>query len=247
MIILKIESLFKSFNKKYYVLEDINLNIFQNETFCIVGPSGSGKSTLARCILRLTKPDSGNIYFKDEDIYKMKDYQKYVSFVPQDPMSSINPRFKVLDAILEPLKIMSLAFDMENVLKSVFRLGLKEELLNKKVKDLSGGERQRVAIARALISDPELIIADEPTSSVDALHRNNIASLFLDIKSGKTLIVITHDIKFAQKICDKIGVMKDGKLVEVGYKEEVFNSPKHPFTKMLLNSQSLDCKEYSYG
>ncbi len=247
MFLIKIEHLFKSFDKKHYVLDDINLEIYPNEFFCLVGPSGCGKSTVARCMLKLLKPDSGNIYFKGKDINTIKDYQKYVSFVPQDPMSSINPRFNVLNAILEPLHIMSLAFNMETILSNILGLGLREELLYKKVQDLSGGERQRIAIARALVTNPELIIADEPTSSLDAMHKNTIASLFLELKSYKTLFLITHDIKFAHKICDKIGVMHGGKLVEIGDKDNIFKSPKHPFTKALLDSYSLNCEEYSHG
>ncbi|MGC8649890.1 MAG: ABC transporter ATP-binding protein [Hydrogenobaculum sp.] len=247
MSLLKIEALSKSFDKSRYILNNINLEILQNQSFCLVGPSGSGKSTLGKCILRFVKPDSGKIYFNGKDIYAIKDYQRHVSFIPQDPMSSINPRFKVLDAILEPLRIMSLAFNVKNILDNVLGFGLKEELFYKKIRDLSGGERQRVAIARAFITNPELVIADEPTSSLDAINKNNIASLFLKVKSDKTLFLITHDIKFAQKICDKIGVMYDGKIVEIGDTEDVFKNPKHAFTKKLLNSYSLDCKQYSYG
>jgi len=247
MNLLKIEALNKSFDKSRYILNNINLEILQNQSFCLVGPSGSGKSTLGKCILRFIKPDSGKIYFNGKDIYAIKDYPRYVSFVPQDPMSSINPRFKVLDAILEPLRIMSLAFNIKDIINDILALGLKEELFNKKIRDLSGGERQRVAIARAFITNPELVIADEPTSSLDAIHKNNIASLFLKVKSNKTLFLITHDIKFAQKICDKIGVMYNGNIVEVGDTEDIFKNPKHAFTKTLLNSHSLDCKQYSYG
>ncbi|ACG56778.1 ABC transporter related [Hydrogenobaculum sp. Y04AAS1] len=243
---LKIENLYKSFDKKHYILSNINVEVTKNQSFCIIGPSGSGKSTLGKCILRFIKPDFGNIYFKGEDIYTIKDYPRHVSFIPQDPMSSINPRFGVLDAILEPLRIMSLAFDMKNIINDILALGLKEELFNKKIRDLSGGERQRVAIARAFITNPELIIADEPTSSLDAIHKSIAASLFLKIKESKTLFLITHDIKFAQKICDKIGVMYNGKIVEIRDKEDIFKSPKHEFTKTLLNSYSLDCKQYSY-
>jgi len=140
---------------------------------------------------------------------------------------------------------MSLAFNIKKI-NDILALGLKEELFNK-IRDLSGGERQRVAIARAFITNPELSIADEPTYSLDAIHKNNIASLFLKVKSNKTLFLITHDIKFAQKICDKIGVMYNGNIVEVGDTDDIFKNPKYAFTKTLLNSHSLDCKQYSYG
>jgi len=247
MQLLTVEHLYKSFNKHQNVLEDINLTLYQNECFCLVGSSGSGKTTLGKCLLRFIKPTSGNIYFKGKDIQSLKDYKMYVSFVPQDPMSSLNPHFKVLEAILEPFYIMSLAFDMKDLLKKISKIGIKEELLQKKVKDISGGERQRVAIARAMLPDPELIIADEPSSSLDAVHKELIASLFLDIKSQKTLMIITHDVKFSHRICDKIGVMYKGKIVEIGSKEDIFKNPKHDFTKSLLDSYSLDCEKYSYG
>jgi len=245
MNLLKIEALNKSFNKSRYILNNIDLEILQNQSFCLVEPPGPGKSTLGKCILRFIKPDSGKIYFNRKDIYAIKDYPRYVSFAPQDPIPSINPRFKVLDAILEPFRIMSLAFNIKKI-NDILALGLKEELFNK-IRDLSGGERQRVAIARAFITNPELSIADEPTYSLDAIHKNNIASLFLKVKSNKTLFLITHDIKFAQKICDKIGVMYNGNIVEVGDTDDIFKNPKHAFTKTLLNSHSLDCKQYSYG
>ena len=245
MNLLKIEALNKSFNKSRYILNNIDLEILQNQSFCLVEPPGPGKSTLGKCILRFIKPDSGKIYFNGKDIYAIKDYPRYVSFAPQDPIPSINPRFKVLDAILEPFRIMSLAFNIKKI-NDILALGLKEELFNK-IRDLSGGERQRVAIARAFITNPELSIADEPTYSLDAIHKNNIASLFLKVKSNKTLFLITHDIKFAQKICDKIGVMYNGNIVEVGDTDDIFKNPKYAFTKTLLNSYSLDCKQYSYG
>lgn len=240
--ILLIKNLYKSFHKGSYVLEDINISINKNECFCLLGASGSGKSTLAKCVLRLI-PYEGEIYFNNIPINTIKDYPKYVSFIPQDPMSSINPNFKVIDALLEPIKILSLAFNKNNVLDIIKNVGIKEELLDKKVKTLSGGERQRVAIARAIITNPTLIVADEPTSSVDAIHKSSISELFLRIKQDSTLFVITHDIYFSNKICDKIGIMYRGKIVELRDKDEIFHNPLHPFTKELLDD-TLNCKAY---
>ncbi len=239
--LLIIKNLYKSFHKGKYILEDINISISSGQCFCLLGASGSGKSTLAKCILRLI-PYEGYIYFNNIPINTIEDYPKHVSFIPQDPMSSINPNFKLIDAISEPIKIMSLAFNKNDIIKLIKDIGIKEELLDKKVKTLSGGERQRVAITRAIITKPKLIIADEPTSSVDAIHKNTISELFLKIKRNSTLFVITHDINFSKKICDKIGIMYKGKIVEIGDKANIFLNPLHPFTKELLDN-TLNCQK----
>lgn len=247
MSLLRIENLFKTFNTKNgYILENINLTVEDRECFCLLGASGSGKTTLGKCILKIIPFDKGNILFKGRDIYSIRDYAKYVSYVPQDPMASINPFFKAIDVVLEPLKIMSLVFDKKEILKAIYKAGLKEEILDKRVKNLSGGERQRLAIARAIITKPSLIVADEPTSSVDAVNKNSLASLFLDFKSNIGIFIITHDVKFAKKICDKIGIMYEGKIVEIGDKDRVFNNPVHPFTKKLINVFDLDCDKASF-
>ncbi len=245
--ILRIENLSKVFKVRkgffrseyIHALSDINLSIYKGEILCIVGESGSGKSTLGKIILRLERPTGGRILYKGEDIFSLgKEYTKKVSVIFQDPRNSLNPRMKVKEILEDPLIVHGIKNRKEIVEKTLLRVKLTEDFLERKPDDLSGGQRQRVAIARALILEPELIVADEPTASLDVSIQEEILKLFLELKNvlGISFIFITHDIRVVEKIADRVLVLFGGKIMELGGKEEVIKRPMHPYTKFLLNN-----------
>lgn len=218
----------------------------EGKTVGIVGESGSGKSTLARCILMLEKPDSGSITFQGRDWLRLseaerKPLRKNMQIIFQDPFSSLNPRKTIFDIVSEPLiahKIVpkrAIREKVGDVLKSV---GLDEDFSHKYPHEMSGGQRQRVAIGRALSTQPSLVIADEPVSSLDVSIQAQIINLFLDIKKQSmiSMLFISHDLNIIQFVSDAVIVMYRGKIVEMGEKEELFCRPLHPYTQMLLDT-----------
>ena len=230
-------------------VDDLSLQIYRGEVFGLVGESGSGKSTAARCIMNLYKPAQGNIFYKGINTCEKKAYrenkrllQSSRQMIFQDSDSSLNQRMKVKDIIAEPLRIQhrtplrgtmraEAAFQMKYV-------GLDESCLEKYPSQLSGGERQRVAIARALAMEPELLVADEPIASLDVSIQAQIVNLFkhLQKEHGFTFLFIAHDLAMVEFLCDRVGVMYNGKLVEVAPVKELFEHPRHPYTKSLLAS-----------
>jgi peptide/nickel transport system ATP-binding protein len=225
--------------------KNVSFNIEREEIVSLVGESGSGKSTVAKMILRLIEPTSGDIFFKDKHIlsYDIRDYYRQVQAIFQDPYSAFNPFYKI-DRVLN--KTFNLRNDhsspdgrkkiIESALKSV---GLNpDEVLGRYPHQLSGGQMQRILIARSLIAGSELLIADEPTSMIDASTRAGILNLLLGLKreKGLSVLFITHDIGQAQYISDRVVVMEKGEVVEQGSVDEVFVNPKHPYTKELLAS-----------
>ena len=239
------KSLLSFSSTKIKALDNVSLGLSAYETLGVVGESGSGKSTLARCILLLERPDSGYITFLGKELTKLKEKElrplrKKMQIVFQDPYSSLNPRKRVIDVIAEPILQFGLE-KKENLRDSVISIlrsvGLDESFLYKYPHEMSGGQRQRIAIARALATDPSLLVADEPVSSLDVSIQAQILSLLLEIKEKKRLsiIFISHDLKVVRFICDRMIVMYRGRIVEEGTKEEVFSNPLHPYTKMLLS------------
>ncbi len=216
----------------------VSFSINESEVFALVGESGSGKTTIGKIILRLEKPTEGSIKIKGIDITKMgKEYTRRVSAVFQDPFSSLNPYMKVRHIIEEPLVVHHIK-DREKRVKEVARMvRLPESLLDRKPQHLSGGQRQRVAIARAVSLFPDLIVADEPTASLDATVRKEILDLFVELKNtGISTLLITHDIRAVERIADTVGVIYAGRLMEMGSKDQLLKDPKHPYTKYLLEN-----------
>ena len=224
--------------------KDVCFHIKQGEIVSLVGESGSGKTTIAKMILRLIEPTSGNVFYNEENIlsYEKREYYKKVQAIFQDPYSAYNPFFKI-DRVLD--KAFLLRDDtpsekrkgvIEEAVKSV---GLNpDEVLGRYPHQLSGGQMQRILIARFLIVGSELLIADEPTSMIDASTRVGILNLLMKLRDeGRlTVLFITHDIGQAQYISDRIVVMKEGEVVEKGPADDVFLQPKHPYTIELLSS-----------
>jgi len=224
----------------------VSLELDEGKTIGIVGESGSGKSTLARCILLLERPDSGTILFLGRDLLnmpkgKLKALRRQMQIIFQDPYSSLNPRKKVFDTIAEPLffhKMVDKKDVKDKVMEILKNVGLDEGFVNKYPHEMSGGQRQRVAIGRTLTTDPALIIADEPVSSLDVSIQAQIVNLFLDIKDRTdiAMLFVSHDLNIVRFVSDEIIVMYKGRVVEAGTKDEVFLNPLHPYTKMLINA-----------
>lgn len=246
--LLKAQNLTKTFSTGFIkrrttiALSNVSFTIPKGKIFALVGESGSGKTTTAKLILRLEKPDLGKISLFEKDIYSYgKEYARHVCAIFQDPRSSLNPRMNVFEIVSEPLKIQGITLSKtelkELVIKSLLASGLDESFISKKPTSLSGGQSQRVAIARALILKPSLLIADEPTASLDASHRATIIETFKAINAqGTSMLLITHDLKSALKIANLVGIMFMGHLVELGPIEDVFKEPLHPYTMELLSA-----------
>ncbi len=252
--VYKLYKVRKGFFQKedFYALRGVAFKISKGEVLGIVGESGSGKTTLGKLVLRLEKPTRGEILFQGREIFSMgKEYTRKVSVVFQDPRSSLNPRMKVEEIVEEPLLVHGERDRKKRVREAIERVQLSEEFLKRKPDDLSGGQRQRVAIARAIVLKPLLVVADEPTASLDVSVQAQILDLFRTLKEeGIAFIFITHDIRVVEKLADRIGVIYGGMLMEMGNKEEVLNSPLHPYTKFLLSNVPVrhprERREYSY-
>lgn len=236
-------------------IADFNLRIDRQEVVAVVGESGSGKSTLARLILRLDSPDGGGILLDGEDVLRRerggatRAYRRRVQMVFQDPFGSLNPVHDVAHHLIRPLACLrrlrpdtgakASAADLRvRALELLRRVGLEpaEEFLQRHPYELSGGQRQRVAIARALAAEPDLLVADEPTSMLDVSIRMDILKLLLRLKrdSGLAILLITHDLASARFLADRIVVLRHGAVVEEGSAEQVVGSPRHEYTRALL-------------
>jgi peptide/nickel transport system ATP-binding protein len=222
--------------------KDVTFDIKKGEIISLVGESGSGKSTVAKMILRLIQPTSGDIFFDGMNIisYDKRDYYKRVQAIFQDPYSAFNPFYKIDRVLDKAFGLRSDHCDRKEVAESTLKsIGLNPgEVLGRHPHQLSGGQMQRILIARSLVIGSELLIADEPTSMIDASTRAGILNILLDlkIKKGLSVLFITHDIGQAQYISERIVVMEKGEVVEQGSVDEVFVKPKHPYTKSLLAS-----------
>jgi len=227
-------------------VDRVSFDLDEGSTLGIVGESGSGKSTLAKCLLMIERPDGGVIIFRNQNLLMLKerglkDLRRNIQIIFQDPYSSLNPRKKVINAIAEPLLVHRIIGRQDvnakvlDVLKSV---RLNEDIMDKYPHEMSGGQRQRVAIGRALASNPTLLIADEPVSSLDVSIQAQIINLFSEIKKQTmiSMIFISHDLNVVRYVSDKIMVMYKGKILEMGAKNDVFFHPLHPYTMMLMRA-----------
>ncbi len=228
-------------------VDDLSFQIKQGEIFGLVGESGSGKSTVARCVMNIYRPTAGHIYFQGVDIFsqywenrKMLQCQRQLIF--QDSGSSLNPRMKAADIIAEPMKIQRMTPPRGSYrAEAAFQLhyvGMDEAYLDKYPGEMSGGQRQRVAIARAVSMEPKLLVADEPIASLDVSIQAQIINLFQHLREehGFSILFIAHDLAMVEYLCDRVGVMVQGKLVEVAPSEALFADPRHPYTKALLSA-----------
>jgi len=227
-------------------VDDISLTIEEGETLGIVGESGSGKSTLGRTIIRLLEPTDGIIKFNGHDIShlsrkELRTARKEMQMVFQDPYASLNPRMTVGQLIEEPLLVhtnLSRQDRYDRVKELLHTVGLSEDVYDRYPHEFSGGQRQRIGIARSLAIRPKLIIADEPVSALDVSIQSQVINLFMDLQEEFTLsyLFISHNLSVVKHICDRIGVMYLGKLVELSPKKELFNEPLHPYTNALISA-----------
>ena len=223
-------------------VNNVSLKVNKGEIYALAGESGCGKSTLAKTIVKLVKPKSGEILFNGENINTLKKiYPQRVQMVFQNPYSSLNPKMKIKDILKEPLDINTKLKNREKtdlISEVLADVGLNESCLNLYPHEFSGGQRQRIAIARALILSPELLIADEPVSALDASIQAQILNLLKDLKIKKdlTILFISHDMNVIRYLSDRIGIMYFGQLVEENYAGTVFRYPKEDYTKKLLDA-----------
>lgn len=227
-------------------VDDISLSIRAGETFGLVGESGSGKSTVGRTILRLHEKTSGDILYKGIPFHElpqseMRKLRPKMQLIFQDPYSSLNPRIRIGDAIGEALLEHGLAEKDEvrnQVLDVLEACGLSTYHYNRFPHEFSGGQRQRIGIARALVVNPDFIIADEPVSALDVSIQAQIINLFqrLQHNRGLTYLFISHDLSVVEHLCNRIGVMYLGSMMEMASRDELFSRPLHPYTQALLSA-----------
>lgn len=225
-------------------VDNLSFQIAQGETYGLVGESGCGKSTTGRAITGLTKTTAGEIFFEDKDLTKMsrhdiRNYRKDIQMIFQDPYSSLNPRKRVLDIVAEPLRNferLSPKEEKSKVGNLLEKVGLNFEVIYKYPHEFSGGQRQRIGIARALALKPKLIIADEPVSALDVSVQAQVLNFMQDIQNEFKLsyLFISHDLGIIRHMCDRIGIMYRGQMVEEGTSQDIYENPQHIYTKRLI-------------
>ena len=230
-------------------IDGVTFGIRQGEVFGLVGESGCGKSTFARSVTGIYRPTEGEVFYrgalvsgKAADAAAVRQRQTELQTVFQDSAASLNPRMTVEEIILEPFRILpnrpNPQTQREKLLQLMKDVGMAQTYLQKRPGELSGGQRQRVAIARALITDPAFVVADEPVASLDISIQAQIISLFqhMQREHGFTFLLIAHDLSVVRFICDRVGVMLHGKLVELAPTKELSSHPLHPYTQALLSA-----------
>ncbi len=253
--LVQIKNLSKSFDDNFFTensknsvkaVNNVSFEIREGESFGLVGESGSGKSTIAKMIVNLFKPTSGDIFFDNVCITKIKHrselmkFRKQIQMIFQDPYSSLNGRLKVKDIIAEPITLHNPSISTLDLNDYIYDLLESVELTQKSADryphEFSGGQRQRISIARALATQPRLLVCDEPTSALDVSIQAQILNLLKDLQEqlNLTILFISHDLPVVRQMCDRIGVLKDGKLCEVSNTEDLFLKPTHEYTKELL-------------
>lgn len=224
-------------------LDNVSMKFDKGDIYGIVGESGSGKTTMARVAVGLTRINKGRVLLEGKDISTMDDHElfKIVQYIHQDPYSSLDQYLHVYEILERPLVYLLKITNREErrgiVVDMLNFVGLGDGYYNKTIQELSGGERQRVLVARAFITNPSFVVADEPTTMIDFVHRRDILELIsnLSAKKNSAIMFISHDISVVGEIAQKIAVMYKGQIVERGDAKTIIDNPKHPYTQLLVN------------
>lgn len=262
--ILEVRNIHKRFSSKGVVVRavtDVSFDVREGETIGIVGESGCGKTTLGRCIIRAYEPSEGDVFYRTNageevnfvkiDKKTMKGIRKEIQMIFQDPYSSLDPRMTVLDIIKEPLKANYPKMpkeEMDQRAKDMaVKVGLNPSYLMRYPHAFSGGQRQRIGIARALVLNPKIIVCDEAVSALDVSIQAQVINLLKDLQRdmGLTYLFISHDLSVVEHISNKVGVMYLGKMVEYGETDQIFASPKHPYTEALMSAVPVADPKYN--
>lgn len=229
-----------------YAVDGVDFIIEKGKTYGLVGESGSGKSTTGKAVVGLEKVTSGQIIYEGKDVTKKSNrqkigYNKDVQMIFQDSMSSLNPKKRVLDIIAEPIRNFERLSDQEEKKKVKNLLdivGMPEDALYKYPHEFSGGQRQRLGVARAVATNPKLIVADEPVSALDLSIQAQVLNFMKRIQQefGLSYLFISHDLGVVKHMCDNIAIMYKGRFVEIGTREDIYNDPRHIYTKRLLSA-----------
>ncbi len=246
--LLEVENLVKTYPGQHHrAVNDVSFTVRRGEVLGLVGESGSGKSTTARCVAGLLAPDSGMVRLDGQAVTgarrgTLQALRARMQMVFQDPYSSLNPRMTVADLVGEGLLVHGLernaAARRAKVIELLELVRLSAEHLGRHPRSFSGGQRQRIAIARALAVSPELLICDEPVSSLDVSMQAQVLNLFRDLREQLhlSMLFITHDLGVVRYLCDRVAVMEHGQIVEIGDQDQVYGAPEHAYTKALLSA-----------
>ncbi|TXH73171.1 ABC transporter ATP-binding protein [Thiobacillus sp.] len=237
---------FNRSSRQLKALDGVRLELQRGDTLALVGESGSGKSTLIRLMLGLEPASDGRVLYGQRDLAQLdaaerKRFAREVAFIYQNARGSMNPRMRIADILAEPIRLHGLCAEHDipaRVAALLDRVGLPAGLLQRFPGELSGGQVRRVAIARALAAEPEVIMADESVAGLDVSVQAQVLNLLRDLcrESGITLVFITHDLGVASYLCDKIAVLYLGRIVEQGPTDAILNTPRHPYTRALLQA-----------
>ncbi|MFJ8158068.1 ATP-binding cassette domain-containing protein [Streptomyces sp. NPDC094468] len=252
-VILELVGLRKEFGTRHtnVAVDDVSLDVHENETLALVGESGCGKTTLTRLLLGLLEPTAGSVRFDGQDLAtlsaaQLRGIRRQMQVVLQDPYSSMNPRMRITDIVAEPLVThdpeargrRARARNRERVGELLEAVGLDGGIQDRYPHEFSGGQRQRVSIARALALHPRLLVLDEPTSALDVRVQATVLDLLADLQQrlGLTYLFVSHNLAVVAQVADRVAVMSEGRLVEVGEATRVLRDPQHPYTRRLLDA-----------